>query len=122
MKRVREKVKNLRRLRQVVGATALALAPEPVSAQGSETEAAVAAPEMDPLKFRLVERDGRRFFSNVRFNALHVEPMQREAVVRFFEGRELDSLRAESLERELGSLSILPRLQKMVADLKELFC
>ena len=80
------------------------------------------APEMDQLNFRIVARDGKHFFKNVRFKPPHFNVPFEQSVLDFFEGRCLESIGPRVLDAALGPSPFLPRLRRFVNDLREIVC
>jgi len=72
---------------------------------------------VDHLKFRIVTRRGRHYFKDVRFKGpLTLETIH---VVKFFEGRCLESLTAATLHVQFATLPALSQLEKLVRDLRQ---
>ncbi len=76
---------------------------------------------VDKLKFRIVCKDGKHYFTDVRFGG-NVPAEIRDAVTNSLEGQCLESLSREDLTKVFGWMHCLKHLQKYVADLRDVFC
>lgn len=97
--------------------------PPPAPATSRARDTAVSQ-DLDPLRFRLAERDGRHYFQNVRFeppDATGRHHAYADRIVGFFEGQALETLTLERLAGALGDVPVYPRLRRLLAELHELF-
>jgi hypothetical protein len=77
-------------------------------------------PSVDQLKFRLITRRGKHYFKDVRFKgALTLESI---TVIKFLEGRCLETLNAHALENSLGHLGLVSHLDTLLKDLRQVLC
>jgi len=80
------------------------------------------ASDVDQFKFRIVSRDGRHFFQEVRFRPPHGKEEDIRAVVDFFEGQCLEILTPEMIEAFLGQHPVAHRFEELVFDLQAVLC
>lgn len=78
--------------------------------------------DVDQFKFRLVDRDGRHYFTDVRFTPPNGQAEDVAAVVDFFEGQCLNTLEAKTIGAFLAPLAIVPRLCALVEELQQVLC
>ncbi len=77
-------------------------------------------PSVDQLKFRLITRRGKHYFKDVRFKgALTLESI---TVIKFLEGRCLETLTHRTLQTGLGHLGLVPHLENLLKDLRQVLC
>jgi hypothetical protein len=103
--------------RDALSAEDSALVPTPVlQSQASHSH----APAVDQLKFRIVARRGKHYFQDVRFKgSLTLEAI---TVIKFLEGRCLESLSSRTLQNGLGHIGIVPHLESLLKDLRQVLC
>ena len=102
----------------------------PINSRGANSKVATAnaaalsrgSTEIDHFKFRIESREGRHFFKHVRFTAPHYNTAEEHTIVKFFEGRCLESITLEALATALFPIAMLPRLQDLIGELREVFC
>jgi hypothetical protein len=77
-------------------------------------------PSVDQLKFRLITRRAKHYFKDVRFKG----PLTMESitVIKFLEGRCLETLTHRTLQNGLGHLGLVPQLETMLKDLRQVLC
>jgi hypothetical protein len=77
-------------------------------------------PSVDQLKFRLITRRAKHYFKDVRFKG----PLTLESisVIKFLEGRCLETLTHRALQNGLGHLGLVPQLETMLKDLRQVLC
>ena len=80
------------------------------------------ASDVDQFKFRVVQRDGRHFFKDVRFSLPNGKENEIRAVIDFFNGQYLELLTPEMIEAFLGHHPVAKRFEQLVADLQEVLC
>ena len=78
--------------------------------------------DLDPFRFRIVERGGCHYFEEVRLNSPLVAEEDARAVVEFFEGRSLQEVRPERMSVFLGHLRLYPQLDRLVDELRQVLC
>jgi hypothetical protein len=76
--------------------------------------------ELDQLRFRVVEENGRHVFRNVHLDNPDIPESERSALVRFLEGRCLEDLNPGTLAKVIGPTPVLPLAVRLIKDLKAL--
>ncbi|MCW8131381.1 MAG: hypothetical protein KIS92_13615 [Planctomycetota bacterium] len=77
---------------------------------------------MDQFKFRIVAKNGKHYFTDVRFTPPNGRELDISTVVGFFEGQCLESLTPKSITAFLEPLPIVPRLCSLVDELQQVLC
>ena len=77
---------------------------------------------IDGLKFRMVSRRNKHYFGEVRFNGVAMLNPETAALVKFLEGRCLESLDDNAIRGQFGHSHFLHGLLTMVAELKQVLC
>jgi hypothetical protein len=88
----------------------------------SSTETEDDQPGIDGLKFRLVSEGVLHYFREVRFKGRLVNPVEKQAVVRYFEGRCLEKIRREDMARQFKGSTYLASLLHLVGELQRILC
>ena len=79
-------------------------------------------PGIDGLKFRIVATGAKHFFREVRFKGRLVNPAEKMAIAKYFEGRCLEKIRREELARQFKGSTYLGSLQNLVTELQKILC
>lgn len=101
--------------------TLVADIPELHIAKIPEVKNATVSSDLDQFKFKMVEREGKHYFQNVRYNTHAVPAATREQVIQFFDGRCLESITPTLLKSKLKSVEALPMFEQLVSGLRQIF-
>ena len=78
--------------------------------------------DVDQFKFRIVARNGKHFFTEVRFTPPNGREDDIKTVVNFFEGQCLEVLDEKTIAAFLAPHPIVPRLWALVDELQQVLC
>lgn len=82
----------------------------------------VAHSPIDGLRFKLLARNGRHFFTDVRFSSEFIQTSDMLAVITLLDGTCLEELNADFVAAVLSGSPCVNEVQKLIGELQTVLC